>query len=82
MPQFLIQLKKSGNEALHILLFVLRNDCGDCVEISEDLTNLLLNRLIEPQPSGKVRCHVVTDPSPKLLASIDNNASSGTARLS
>ena len=67
MPQFLIELKKSGNEVLHILLFVLRNDCGDCVEISEDLANLLVNRLVEPQPSGKVLFHVVTDPGPKLL---------------
>jgi hypothetical protein len=80
VPQFLIELKKSGNEVLHILLFVLRDDCGDGVEISEDLANLLVNRLVETQPSGKVCCQVVTDPCLKLFAIIDY-ASNYTARL-
>ena len=81
MPQFLIELKKSGNEVLHIILFVIRDDCGDSVEISEDLANLLVNRLVEPQPSGKVCCQVVTDPCLKLFAIIDY-ASNNTARPS
>jgi hypothetical protein len=54
MPQFLIELKKSGNEVLHIILFVIRDDCGNCVEISVDSENLLVNRLVELQPAGKV----------------------------
>jgi hypothetical protein len=44
MPQFHIELKKSGCEVLHILLFVLWDDCGDGVEISEGLASLLANR--------------------------------------
>jgi hypothetical protein len=67
MPQFFIEIEKLGDEMLHILLFVLRDNCGDGVEIS-----------------GKVRCHVVTDPCPKLLAIIDyysDYASNCTARL-
>ncbi len=61
--------------------FVLRDDCSDCVEISEDLASLLVNRLFEAQPSGKVRCQAVTDPCLKLLA-IKDYASNYTARLS
>ena len=81
MPQFLIETKKLVHEVLHILLVVLRDNCGDSLEISEDLANLFVNRLVEPQPSSKVCCQVVTDPCLKLFVIIDY-ASNNTARLS
>ncbi len=82
MPQFLIAMKKLVDEVLHsILLFVLRDNCGDGLEISEDSENLHVNRLVEEQPSSKVRCQVVTDPCLKLFEIIDY-ASNNTARLS
>jgi hypothetical protein len=81
MPQFLIAMKKLVYEVLHILLFVLRDNYGDGLEISEDSENLLVNRLVEAQPSSKVCCQVATDPCLKLFVIIDY-ASNNTARLS
>ncbi len=72
---------KTGNEGLHSLLFVLQDDGGVSVENSKDLANLLVNRHVELLPPGKVRCHGVTDPCPKLREIIDY-ASKYTARLS
>ncbi len=54
MPQFLIATKNLVDEVLHILLFVLRDNCGDGLKISKDSENLLVNRLVEAQPSSKV----------------------------
>jgi hypothetical protein len=55
MPKFLIELKKWGNEAHYILLFVLRDYCGDGVEVSEDLANLLVNRPVTLNSSPLAR---------------------------
>ncbi len=48
MPQLFIEMKKLVYEVLHILLVVLRDNCGVSLEISENLANLLVNRLVEP----------------------------------